>query len=68
MERKFKRQQRTIGAVVKIPLENGFHTYGRILEVETAFYDIHTKKDLPTEEIIEAPVLFITTVYDDAIT
>ena len=68
MERKFKRQQRTIGAIVEIPLKNGFHTYARILEVEMAFYDIHTKKDLPVKEIINSNILFIATVYDSAIT
>ena len=68
MERINRRQQRTVGAVVKIPLERGFHTYARILEVEMAFYNIHTKKELTTKEIINTPVLFITTVYDNAIT
>jgi len=29
MERELKRQQRTIGAIVEIPLENGFKTYAR---------------------------------------
>lgn len=66
MER--KRQQRTVGAIILIPLENGFHTYGRILEEEIAFYDIHTTDDLPEDEIVKLPVLFITTVIDDAIT
>lgn len=68
MERKLKRQQRTIGALVKIPLEGGYHVYGRILDVEMAFYDLRTKSDLSTEEILKLPVLFITTVYDSAIT
>lgn len=68
MERKLKRQHRTVGALVKIPLVGGYHSYGRILEVEMAFYDIYTKEDLATKEILELPVLFITTVYDSAIT
>jgi len=68
VERKLKRQQRTTGAVVKIPLKNGYHAYGRILDVDIAFYDIRTKKDLLPDEIVKLPVLFITTVYDDAIT
>ena len=68
MERKFKRQQRTIGALVQVPLKSGFHAYARILEEEIAFYDIYTKNDLPEDEIIKLPILFITTVIDDAIT
>lgn len=63
-----KRQQRTIGALVKIPLEGDFHSYARILEQEMAFYDIFTKEELPAEEIIKHPVLFITAVFDSAIT
>jgi len=67
VERKLKRQQRTTGAVVKIPLENGYHSYARILDVDIAFYDIRTKEELTVDKIVKLPVLFITTVYDDAI-
>ena len=28
----FKRQKRTVGSIVKIPLEGGYHTYARILK------------------------------------
>ena len=63
-----KRQQRTVGAIVKIPLENGHHSYARILQTRLAFYDIRTKNDLSTDEIITKPILFIAVVYDFAIT
>ena len=33
----FKRQKRTVGSIVKIPLEGGYHTYARILKVELVF-------------------------------
>jgi hypothetical protein len=66
MEKK-KRQQRTVGAVVKIPLENGFHCYARILEDDFAFYNVHTKEDLPINDIIGSSVLFFAAVYDDAV-
>ena len=68
MERTLKRQQRTIGSIVKIPLENGFWTYARILEDDFAFYDAKTDKDLEISEIIEKPVIFISAVYDRAVT
>ena len=68
MERKLKRQQRTVGSIVKIPLENGYHTYGRILKAGLAFYDAHTKKELSPKEIIKKKVLFRTGVYDSVIT
>jgi len=63
-----KRQQRTVGAIVKIPLQNGTFTYGRILENHFAFYEVQTQKNLALEEVIQKPVLFFATVYDRAVT
>lgn len=64
-----KRQKRTVGAVVKIPLEEGYHTYARILKNAFAFYDLRTKEDIEDlEKITASKVLFITGVYDYAIT
>ncbi len=68
MERQFKRQQHTIGAIVKIPLENGYHSYGRILKVQVAFYDIYTKKDMLVDDVVKQNVLFVTNVYKYTIT
>jgi len=68
MERELKRQQRTIGAIVEIPLENGFKTYARILDPFMAFYDVYTKEQPSIDEIISKPVLFFSTVYDYVIT
>jgi len=70
MERPTKRQQRTVGAIVKVPLEDGYHTYARILEQASfAFYDSRTYNDVvDLQEIISKPVLFITAVNDYAIT
>lgn len=65
-----KRQQRTIGSIIKIDLGNKFHSYGRILPDSLyAFYDYKTKEDIADlQRIIFAPVLFIASVYNDAIT
>jgi len=49
-------------------LENGFHTYARILKNDFAFYDSRTNKELTLEEIVKKPVLFILTVHDSAVT
>ncbi len=68
MERKLKRQQRTVGSIVKIPLDDGYHTYARVLEVRTAVYDCRTKIDLPVEEIVKSPVLFCVSVWDRIVT
>ena len=70
MQKSKIRQQRTVGAIVKIPLEGGYHTYARILEgAFFAFYDCKTKieKD-DLQEIINSPILFITSVYNEVIT
>ncbi len=69
IERPLKRQQRTVGAIVKIPLENGFHTYARILEeASLAFYDARTKDELLPLEITRKRILFIISVSDRVIT
>jgi len=68
MQKKTKRQQRTIGAIVKIPLENGFYSYARILEDELAFYDIYTQKEENEEYIIAQPILLFAAVFDNVIT
>lgn len=64
-----KRQKRTIGAIVKIPLEKGFHTYARILKYDFAFYDIRTKEEISNlNKIVSSAILFITTVNDYSVT
>jgi len=68
MKRKFKRQQRTVGAIVEIPLNNGFKTYARILDEYFAFYNIYTKEQLDIDKIVSSNVLFFGGVFDTAIT
>ena len=65
-----KQQRRTVGSIVKVPLEEGFHTYARILRgTSYAFYDCRTKDDLDNlSKIISTPVLFIISVQNFAIT
>ncbi len=68
MEMMLKKQQRTIGAIVKIPLEKDYFTYARILETKIAIYDTYTQEDLTEKEILSKPILFIVAVFDSAIT
>ena len=65
-----KRQQRTVGAIVKIPLDSSYHSYARILsQASFAFYDFRTKEDVSDlTEIISSPILFIVAVFNDAVT
>jgi len=68
MERKLKRQQRTVGGILQIELEDGYHTYARILPANIAFYDCRTKENLSTDSIVQSPLLFLIFAYDYIIT
>ncbi|MEM7179549.1 MAG: immunity 26/phosphotriesterase HocA family protein [Spirochaetota bacterium] len=65
-----KRQHRTVGGIVKIPLKDGYHAYDRILPgAFFAFYDCDTKQDIDDlQSIIDSPILFITAVENYAVT
>lgn len=64
-----KRQQYKVGAIVKVPLEPGWHTYARLLQPPLlAFYDSRSNRELPLEEIISKPILFKIAVMRDAVT
>ncbi|MGR4021036.1 immunity 26/phosphotriesterase HocA family protein [Vibrio harveyi] len=64
-----KKVKRRIGDIVKIVLEDGSLTFGHILEDPIiAFYDAKTEQVLPTEDIINLPVLFKVCVMNNAIT
>jgi len=67
MEKVLKRQQRTVGAIIKVPLEGGYHTYGRILESKIAFYNCRTKDEMDIDKILKSDVLFVIVVYNDFI-
>jgi hypothetical protein len=65
-----KRQLRTVGAIVRIELGNGNHSYARILDKAFfAFYDLKVNHEITDlEHIISRPILFIIAAYDDIIT
>jgi hypothetical protein len=64
-----KRQQATIGAIIKIPLGDGYHTYAQILpERECAVFDARTTSDLEISDIVGRPVLFRVAIYRHALT
>ena len=65
-----KRQKIKKGAIVKIPFDQQFHTYGRLLiKPYIEIYDFKTETDvLKMDEIIAKPVLFTLCVFDHAIT
>ncbi len=64
-----KRQRRTLGSFVKVPLDSEYHTYARILEDTCfAFYDYKTKNDEDNlVNILNSNILFIIPVYDSAV-
>ncbi len=65
-----KKQRRTIGAFVAIPLSTGQFAYARILDdAEYAVYDLVTSHVETDVELIRSkPVLFLVAVYNDAVT
>lgn len=65
-----KTQHRTIGAIVKIDMGDGFFSFARILEHSNfAFYDFRTQDQCPNLNAVALkPILFIVAVYNDAVT
>ena len=54
-----KRQRRKEGDLLRIPIDQTWHTYARVLRTPLlAFYDARTDGDLKPEEIIRRPILF----------
>lgn len=54
-----KRQRRTVGAVIAIPLGDGNWAFGRALESPLmAFYDLRSTTLLTPEAVVQAPILF----------
>ena len=65
---KTKLQKRWIGDTVKIPLEDGTHTYARVLpEASFAFYDSRGTEDVEVDRIVALPILFFAAVMHRAI-
>ena len=65
---KTKSKQRTVGDVVRIPLEDGWHTYAQVLpEASFAFYDARGENEMTIDQIVGRPVLFVVPVMDYAV-
>jgi hypothetical protein len=63
-----KKQRRVVGDVVRVDLEDGTHTYARVLPDATfAFYDKRDETELAISEILGLPVLFEVAVMDHAV-
>jgi Immunity protein 26 len=66
---KTKSQRRRTGDIVKIPLEDGTHTYARVLpDASLAFYDSRGTEDIEVSRIVTLPILFFAAVMYRAIT
>lgn len=65
-----RNQRRTVGAIVKVDLGDGSHSYAQILKNSNfAFYDIRSKGEVTNpHELRSAPIAFVVSVYDDAVT
>lgn len=63
----YKRQKRIIGAILKVPLNDGTHTYVQTLpEADFVFFDARTTIDLKPSEIVNKPILFRVAVHKSA--
>ena len=61
------RQHRTIGAILKVPLDDRWHTYAQTLDhSDFAFFDARTDRELAVEDIVSRPVLFREAVHKSA--
>ena len=64
-----KRQKRTAGAVVKIPFDGKWFTYGQILDdAEVIIFDARTDCELSMDEITNQPIICRVAVSYHAIT
>ena len=62
-----KRQRRTVGAILKIPLGDGSHTYAQTLpEADFVIFDAKSNRDLKPEEVVNKEVLFRVAVHNSA--
>lgn len=53
------RQRRVVGAVLKVPLDDGWHSYAWTLpEVDFALFDLRAEADIPLSEVIARPIAF----------
>lgn len=65
-----KKQRIIIGSILEIYIEKEYYTYAQILgKAGYAFFDYKTKDKLKDYSILlDKPILFITSVYNDVIT
>jgi hypothetical protein len=63
-----KQNKIVIGDIVKIKLDDVFHTYARVLpETHYAFYDCRISNEIDIKDICSKPILFITAAHSTAV-
>jgi immunity protein 26 of polymorphic toxin system len=64
------RQKETIGAFVRVPIDETYHTYGRIINnLVYAFYDFKTESEIADLDLIEkSNILFKLIIHRSAVT
>jgi hypothetical protein len=68
LTKRAKPRKRILGDVLKIMLGDGTHTYARVLpDASYAFYDSRGTEEVPVQQVILMPVLFIVAAMDDAV-
>jgi hypothetical protein len=61
------RQRRTIGAVLRVPLDERSHAYAWALpEADFAFFDLRAESAVPIEEVVRSLIAFRVAVHKSA--
>lgn len=61
------RQRRSIGAILRVPLDDRWHSYAWTLpEVDFALFDLRTDSTVPVEEVVTYPIAFRVGVHKSA--
>ena len=61
------RQRRTIGAVLRVPLDEHWHAYAWTLpEVDSAFFDLKADASIPADKVVTHPIAFRVGVHKSA--
>ena len=62
-----KKQKRIIGSILKVPLNDGTHTYAQTLpEADFVIFDARSTSNLDPDEIVNRPILFRVAVHKSA--
>jgi hypothetical protein len=61
------RQRRSVGAILRVPLDGHSHACGWTLpEADFAFFDLRSESEIPIPEVTQSPIAFRVAVHKSA--